>query len=143
MSQIVTTQPSLRAAALVLPWHRPPGQVWRRSNLRVVERGLLRARTRTPSQHLHRHASAGVTVAKQLPQIKIILYGFPPRVNYYITFFRFYFAIAIKNIAQDIIPRHGSNGLFLTAAKTINEYSPSSMRVTWLALPRPHPLSLH
>jgi|SRR3990172_7264461 len=28
---------SLRAAALVLPWHRPPGQVWRRSNLHVVE----------------------------------------------------------------------------------------------------------
>ncbi|MDO9299817.1 MAG: hypothetical protein Q7T89_00475, partial [Anaerolineales bacterium] len=54
--KIVTTQPSLRAAALVLPWHRPPGQVWRRStrSVRVVERGLLRARTRTPSQHLHR-----------------------------------------------------------------------------------------
>ncbi|MDO9302363.1 MAG: hypothetical protein Q7T89_13325, partial [Anaerolineales bacterium] len=70
----VTTQPSLRAAALVLPWHRPPhrpdafsgGQVWWRStrSVRVVERGLLRARTRTPSQHLHRHASAGVTVAE-------------------------------------------------------------------------------
>ena len=27
---------SLRAAAFVLPWHRPPGQVWWRGNLLAV-----------------------------------------------------------------------------------------------------------
>jgi hypothetical protein len=28
---------SLQAAALALPWHRPPGQVWRRGNLRALK----------------------------------------------------------------------------------------------------------
>jgi hypothetical protein len=74
---------SLRAAALALPWHRPPGQVWRRGN------PLLTRNSRKTEDCFGRKSIALATLAPYASAgVTFVRYGKKEKFYYFFFLFK-------------------------------------------------------